>query len=73
MKTPLVEKQIADQAKAHGIAPENVVRDVMLVHQARKEFVTVDELAALAIFLSSDSGASMTAAALAMDGGWSQH
>ena len=73
VKTPLVEKQIADQAKAHGIAPENVVRDVMLVHQARKEFVTVDELAALAIFLSSDSGASMTAAALAMDGGWSQH
>jgi len=73
VKTPLVEKQIADQAKAHGIAPENVVRDVMLVHQARKEFVTVDELAALAVFLSSDSGASMTAAALAMDGGWSQH
>ncbi|BDC44758.1 3-hydroxybutyrate dehydrogenase [Paraburkholderia terrae] len=73
VKTPLVEKQIAGQAKAHGIAPENVVRDVMLVHQARKEFVTVDELAALAIFLSSDSGASMTAAALAMDGGWSQH
>ena len=73
VKTPLVEKQIADQAKAHGIAPENVVRDVMLVHQARKEFVTVGELAALAVFLSSDSGASLTAAALAMDGGWSQH
>jgi 3-hydroxybutyrate dehydrogenase len=73
VKTPLVDQQIADQAKAHGISPDAVVRDVMLVHQARKEFVTVDELAALAIFLSSDSGASMTAAALAMDGGWSQH
>jgi 3-hydroxybutyrate dehydrogenase len=73
VKTPLVEKQIADQAKAHGISPENVVRDVMLVHQARKEFVTVEELAALAVFLSSDSAASVTAAALAMDGGWSQH
>jgi 3-hydroxybutyrate dehydrogenase len=73
VKTPLVEKQITDQAKAHGISPENVVRDVMLVHQARKEFVTVEELAALAVFLSSDSAASVTAAALAMDGGWSQH
>ena len=73
VKTPLVEKQITDQAKAHGISPENVVRDVMLVHQARKEFVTVEQLAALAVFLSSDSAASVTAAALAMDGGWSQH
>ena len=73
MKTPLVEKQIADQAKAHGIAPENVVRDVMLVHQARKEFVQIDELGALAVFLASDQSASMTATALAMDGGWTQH
>ncbi|MGF6920672.1 3-hydroxybutyrate dehydrogenase [Paraburkholderia sp. 40] len=73
VKTPRAEQQIADQAKAHGISPQNVVRDVMLVHQARKEFVTVEELAALAVFLSSDSAASMTAAALAMDGGWSQH
>ena len=73
VKTPLVEQQIADQARAHGIAPEAVVRDVMLVHQARKEFVQVDELAALTVFLCSDAAASMTAAALAMDGGWTQH
>jgi 3-hydroxybutyrate dehydrogenase len=73
VKTPLVEQQIADQAKAHGIAPDAVVRDVMLVHQARKEFVAVDELAALTVFLCSDAAASMTAAALAMDGGWTQH
>lgn len=73
VKTPLVEQQIADQAKAHGIAPEAVVRDVMLVHQARKEFVAVEELAALTVFLCSDAAASMTAAALAMDGGWTQH
>jgi 3-hydroxybutyrate dehydrogenase len=73
VKTPLVEKQIADQAKAHGIAPEDVVRDVMLVHQARKEFVKVEELAALAVFLASDAAASMTAAAITMDGGWTQH
>lgn len=73
VKTPLVEQQIADQAKAHGIAPENVVRDVLLTHQARKEFVRVEELAALAVFLCSAAGASMTATALAMDGGWTQH
>jgi len=73
VKTPLVEKQIADQAKAHGISPENVVRDVLLSHQARKEFVQVEELAALTVFLCSDAAASMTATALAMDGGWSQH
>jgi 3-hydroxybutyrate dehydrogenase len=73
VKTPLVEKQIADQAKAHGIPPEQVVRDVMLSHQARKEFIQVEELAALAVFLASDSAASMTGAALAMDGGWTLH
>ena len=73
VKTPLVEKQIADQAKAHGISPERVVREVMLSHQARKEFVAVEELAALAVFLASDAAASITAAAIPMDGGWTQH
>ena len=73
VKTPLVDKQIADQAKAHGISPEQVVRDVMLSHQARKEFIQVEELAALAVFLASDAAASMTGTALAMDGGWTLH
>ena len=73
VKTPLVDKQIADQAKAHGISPDDVVRDVMLVHQARKQFVKVEELAALALFLASDAAASMTANAIPMDGGWTQH
>ncbi|HKW82990.1 MAG TPA: 3-hydroxybutyrate dehydrogenase [Burkholderiaceae bacterium] len=73
VKTPLVDLQIADQAKAHGISPDAVVRDVMLVHQARKEFVKVEELAALAAFLASDAAASMTASAIPMDGGWTQH
>ena len=73
VKTPLVEKQIADQAKAHGISPERVVREVMLSHQARKEFVQVEELAALAVFLATDQAASMTGTALAMDGGWTLH
>ena len=73
VKTPLVERQIADQARAHGIPPEAVVRDVMLAHQARKEFVRVEELAALAVFLASDAAAAMTATAIPMDGGWTQH
>jgi len=73
VKTPLVDKQIADQAKAHNISAQDVVRDVMLVHQARKEFVKVEELAALAVFLASDAAASMTANAIPMDGGWTQH
>jgi 3-hydroxybutyrate dehydrogenase len=73
VKTPLVDKQIADQARAHGISEADVVRDVMLVHQARKEFVKVEELAALAVFLASDAAASMTANAIPMDGGWTQH
>jgi len=73
VKTPLVDKQIADQAKAHGISPQQVVRDVMLSHQARKEFIQVEELAALAVFLASDAAASMTGTALAMDGGWTLH
>jgi 3-hydroxybutyrate dehydrogenase len=73
VKTPLVEQQIADQAKAHGISPEQVVREVMLSHQARKAFVQVEELAALAVFLAGDNAASMTGAALAMDGGWTLH
>jgi 3-hydroxybutyrate dehydrogenase len=73
VKTPLVDQQIAGQAKAHGISEADVVRDVLLVHQARKDFVRIDELAALAVFLASDQAASMTASAIAMDGGWTQH
>jgi 3-hydroxybutyrate dehydrogenase len=73
VRTPLLEKQIADQAKAHGIAPEQVVREVMLSHQARKQFIEVEELAALTVFLASDAAASMTGTALAMDGGWTLH
>jgi 3-hydroxybutyrate dehydrogenase len=73
VKTPLVDKQIADQAKAHGISPEQVVRDVLLAHQARKAFIQVEELAALTVFIASDAAASMTGTALAMDGGWTLH
>jgi 3-hydroxybutyrate dehydrogenase len=73
VKTPLVDKQIADQARTHGIPPERVVRDVLLVRQARKEFVQVEELAALAVFLASEDAASIIGAAIAIDNGWTLH
>ncbi len=68
--TPLVEKQIGDQAKVHGIAREDVIRDVILERQPSKEFVKVEEVAALAVFLSDEYAASITGATLSIDGGW---
>jgi 3-hydroxybutyrate dehydrogenase len=71
--TPLVEKQIEDQAKAHGIDREKVIRDVLLVNQPNKKFATVEEMGALAVFLASDMAASITGTALPVDGGWTAH
>lgn len=71
--TPLVEKQIEDQAKAHNIPREQVIRDVLLVNQPNKKFATVEEMGALAVFLSSDFAASITGTALPVDGGWTAH
>lgn len=71
--TPLVEKQIEDQAKAHNIPREQVIRDVLLVNQPNKKFATVEEMGALAVFLSSDLAASITGTALPIDGGWTAH
>ena len=73
VRTPLVEQQIDDQAKAHGIPRDQVISDVLLKNQPNKRFVEVAELAALALFLCSDNGASVTGAALPMDGGWTAH
>jgi 3-hydroxybutyrate dehydrogenase len=71
--TPLVEAQIDGQAKAHGIPREKVIRDVLLAQQPNKRFATVDELGALAVFLSSDAASSITGVALPVDGGWTAH
>lgn len=71
--TPLVEKQIDDQAKAHNIDREQVIRDVLLVNQPNKKFATVEEMGALAVFLASDMAASITGTALPVDGGWTAH
>ncbi|MDH3689613.1 MAG: 3-hydroxybutyrate dehydrogenase [Gammaproteobacteria bacterium] len=70
VRTPLVEKQIPDTAAARGITEEEVVRDVLLSAQPTKEFVTTEQLAAVAVFLCTDAAASITGTALPVDGGW---
>jgi len=71
--TPLVEKQIPDTARSRGISEEQVKRDVLLAAQPTKKFVTVEEVAALALFLCSDGAASITGAIVPLDGGWTAH
>ena len=68
--TTLVEDQIPDTMKARGLTREQVMNDVLLAAQPTKKFVTVDQVAALALFLCRDEAASMTGATLSMDGGW---
>jgi 3-hydroxybutyrate dehydrogenase len=68
--TPLVDRQIDDQAKAHGIPREAVIRDVILEPQAAKRFATIEEIAALAVFLCGPHGQSFNGAALPIDNGW---
>ncbi|RDJ21815.1 3-hydroxybutyrate dehydrogenase [Bosea caraganae] len=68
--TPLVEKQIPDTMKARGLTKEQVINDVLLEAQPTKEFVTSEQVAALAVFLCTDAAKSITGATLPMDGGW---
>ncbi len=68
--TPLVEAQIPDTMKARGLTREQVMDDVLLAAQPTKEFVTVDQVAALALFLCRDEAKAITGANLSVDGGW---
>jgi len=68
--TPLVEKQIPDTMKARGLTKEQVINDVLLDAQPTKQFVTVEQVAALAVFLCTDGAKSITGTTLPMDGGW---
>jgi 3-hydroxybutyrate dehydrogenase len=68
--TPLVEKQIPDTMKARGMTREQVMNDVLLAAQPTKQFVTVEEVAAIAVFLCSDSAKNITGANISVDGGW---
>ncbi|WP_166870568.1 MULTISPECIES: 3-hydroxybutyrate dehydrogenase [unclassified Salinibacterium] len=71
VRTPLVEKQIADQARLHGIPESEVVEKVMLTESAIKRLVEPDEVADLALWLAGDTAGMVTGASYTMDGGWS--
>jgi len=68
--TPLVEKQIPDTMKARNLSKDEVINTVLLAAQPTKQFVTVDQVAALAVFLASDAASQITGANISMDGGW---
>jgi len=70
VRTPLVEKQVDDQAKVHGIPRDRVITDVILAPQPTGRFVEIEEVAGMAIFLCSDAAKSITGTTLSMDGGW---
>ncbi|PWI41754.1 3-hydroxybutyrate dehydrogenase [Streptomyces sp. ICBB 8177] len=70
VRTPLVEKQIADQAEVHGIAPERVVSEVMLAEAAVKRLVEPEEVAELVAYLCAPHSSFVTGASLTLDGGW---
>ena len=68
--TPLVEKQIPDTMKARNMTAEQVKRDVLLDRQATKEFVTVEQVADIAVFLCSPAAENITGTNISVDGGW---
>lgn len=70
VKTPLVEGQIEDQMKAHGMGREEVIEKVILQRQPTREFATVEEIGGTAVFLCSDAAAQITGTTISIDGGW---
>jgi len=70
VRTPLVEKQIEDQARAHGVSIEKAMRDIILAPQPTKQFVKVEEIAAMALFLTTEAANQINGACLSIDGGW---
>lgn len=73
VRTPLVEHQIASQAAAHGVAPEDVVTDVLLERTAIKRLIEPEEVAAVAVWLCGPLTGYITGASLPVDGGWGAH
>ena len=68
--TPIVEKQIPDQMKTHGMGREEVIAKVMLARQPSGEFATVEQMGGTAVFLCSDAAAQITGTTISVDGGW---
>lgn len=68
--TPIIDKQVADQMKAHNMTKDEVIEKVMLDKQALKQFIPIEAIAQAAIYLASDNAAQMTGTALSIDGGW---
>jgi len=70
VRTPLVERQVVDQAKVHNLPEDRVIREVILAAQPTKQFVEADEVAAFTVFLCSDAARSVTGSVQLIDGGW---
>ena len=70
VRTPLVEKQVVDQAKVHNLPEDRVIREVILAAQPTRQFVEADEVAAFTLFLCSDAARSVTGSVQLIDGGW---
>lgn len=68
--TPIVEKQIPDQMKVHGMSREEVIKKVMLSRQPSGDFATVEQMGGTAVFLCSDAAAQITGTHISVDGGW---
>lgn len=71
VRTPLVEKQITDQARIHSISEDDVVEKIMLTESAVKRLVEPEEVASLALWMASDSSGMVTGTSYTIDGGWS--
>ena len=71
VRTPLVEKQLADQARVHDMSEEQVVTDVMLTRSAVKRLIEPDEVAGAVSYLCSDEASFITGSNIVVDGGWS--
>jgi 3-hydroxybutyrate dehydrogenase len=73
VKTPLVEKQIAAQARTHGISEDEVVNQVMLKPMPKKAFISIEEIAGIIAFLITPSARNITGQTIVVDGGWTAH
>lgn len=70
VRTPLVDKQIAEQAKTHGISEEDVINKIMLEPMPKKQFISLEEICSTVDFLTSETARTMTAQTIVLDGGW---